>query len=365
MTEHTVRRVILVLLACLVLSAGVSHAGTWVYLRFEEGGGTTALDSSGNSHNGTFFEDRGPTYVSGDCFLPVKCIPRTNEPNLHALFFDGVDRTAVTVPDPLATGPLTGVTVEFWVLYYSVTGRTTVGKQAGGCCKNTIQVELNRGQDRNLTSFNITDQAFVEHILLGPAIPRGRWVHVAATWSATTTLMKLYYDGVLVASQSVSGTSLYEDGNPLLIGAENDETLGGGPKGGWFNGYLDELRISDVALEPNQFLNWPPAGSTAVGADGASSRLVAPRITLESPQPASTEVPVRFAVDTAAPLSELFVVDVGGRVVHRWSPEALSAASFSWSPGSRDGRVAAGTYWLRALTTEGTSSATKVVLVGR
>ncbi|MCC7142231.1 MAG: LamG domain-containing protein [Candidatus Eisenbacteria bacterium] len=366
MTKRTVRAISSVLLVWFLLTGGLAQAGTWVYLRFEEGAGTVALDSSGNARNGGFFEDRGPTYVSGECFTPVNCIPRTNEPNQYALFFDGVDRNAVEVSGEVGSGPTTGLTIEFWVLYYSVTGRTVLGKQYGDGPANTFQIELNTDMNRAITSFNIKLQGHNPIKLRGPATPRGRWTHVAATWSAATTLMKIYHDGVLVDSLSVpGGAALEDDTNPFLIGAENDSTSGGGPRANWFNGYLDEVRVSDVALEPNQFLNWPPPGSAAVEADGATFAPIAPRVMFETPQPSSGAEPVRFAIETTAPLAELFIVNVGGRVIHRWSPEDLSSQGFSWHPRSRKGRVAAGTYWLRARTTEGASSATKMVLVGR
>ncbi len=69
------------------------------------------------------------------------------------------------------------------------------------------------------------------------------WHHIAATYDGTT--MKIYIDGVPDASKSASVT-LPQNNRALLIGT----TYGGreyGKARGYFNGKLDEVRISDIA----------------------------------------------------------------------------------------------------------------------
>jgi hypothetical protein len=69
------------------------------------------------------------------------------------------------------------------------------------------------------------------------------WHHIAATYNGST--MKLYIDGTEDASTAASLT-IPDNSSPLLIGS----TYGSGGRGetqGYFNGLLDEVRISNSA----------------------------------------------------------------------------------------------------------------------
>lgn len=74
----------------------------------------------------------------------------------------------------------------------------------------------------------------------------GTWQHVALV--KVLGSYSIYINGELVASGSVSSEG---DGPYYFPGTDNtgDRTMGNG-----FRGYLDELRISDTALTPDQFL---------------------------------------------------------------------------------------------------------------
>ena len=62
----------------------------------------------------------------------------------------------------------------------------------------------------------------------------------------------IYLDGVQVVHDTL-GTSTDGPYDFPGVGTIGTRTLGG-PTGTWY-GYLDEFRISDEALSPNQFLN--------------------------------------------------------------------------------------------------------------
>jgi hypothetical protein len=97
-----------------------------------------------------------------------------------------------------------------------------VSNGAGG----SVQVTLNTGHNMNAT-----------------------WRHYAFTYDAATGVGAFYVDGVVVASNNgVDGRALFWGGaSPLRVGQLMDYASA-------FNGTMDEVRLSDVALNPTQFL---------------------------------------------------------------------------------------------------------------
>ena len=133
-----------------------------------------------------------------------------------------------------------------------------------------LQIRLGRGgQDPNATD----DFAAVR---ADSAITKGEWVHVAGTWDGSTGDMKLFVDYTEVAASQVG--SLPTSLTGTLSGASNDgpASIGalvrspGGPavgaEGQFFDGSIDEVRISDEALSPSAFIPEPATvGLLAVG----------------------------------------------------------------------------------------------------
>jgi hypothetical protein len=77
------------------------------------------------------------------------------------------------------------------------------------------------------------------------ALNDGQWHHVALTYDGTTRAVDLFRDYVRVGGGTATNALVYDD-SPLRMG-----TLGGG-RG--FDGWMDEVRLSDAALSPDQFL---------------------------------------------------------------------------------------------------------------
>lgn len=220
------------------LGADAVSAETLAYWRFEEGSGTSITDSSPHGNDGSLLN--GASF-SGDVAGPL--VPLTNEPNAYSLLLDGADDIGV-VPDSGSLRPVNALTIEA-LLKPEPGARVIVGKQLfGGCCVNSYQLELNPFR------FQLTDSSGNDHII-GPGFnpPTGGWIHVAGTWDGAT--MRLYLEGAEVASGAFSGSIGY-DSNPVLIGGEDDG--GGIPGCCLFRGHLDEIRLSDRALHPSEFL---------------------------------------------------------------------------------------------------------------
>ncbi len=213
-------------------------ADTVGYYRFEEAAGETVLDASGNGNQGMVLND---ALRSSD--VPVGFIPQTWKRNTSSIELDGMD-DVIVIPDAVSLRPETGLTLEAWV---KPTGSAWVliGKQFGpGCCGNSYQVEINPFR------FQLTNPSGDSFLLTAPVSPSPDvWHHVAATWDGATML--LYLDGEEVASENYVGSIGY-DSNPVLIGADDDG--GGIPGCCLYQGTIDEVRISNVALMPGQFL---------------------------------------------------------------------------------------------------------------
>ena len=85
------------------------------------------------------------------------------------------------------------------------------------------------------------------------------WHHYAFTYDQATGVGRFYVDGVSVATNDgVDGRALYWGAaNPLLVGQLMDYAAA-------FNGTMDEVRLSNVALSPTQFLGSVPEPGSAL-----------------------------------------------------------------------------------------------------
>ena len=102
-------------------------------------------------------------------------------------------------------------------------------------------------------AFNVSDGITADVRIDSPGLlPVGQFVHVAGTLDHTTDTMKIFVAGVEVGSRSAGGlrpTTLLS-GSQVSIGALYD----GFSRGQYFDGVIDEVRISNLALSPSQFL---------------------------------------------------------------------------------------------------------------
>lgn len=83
------------------------------------------------------------------------------------------------------------------------------------------------------------------------------WYHLAAVFDGNAQTLAVYVDGTLIGSRSVSATSIPSTSVVPTIGGWS-YTLGGL----LFSGKIDELKLSDEALAPSQFVNTVPEFSS-------------------------------------------------------------------------------------------------------
>ena len=261
MHQKTIR--VLALVVVLPILASVCHGQTVLYYRFETNNGqpvsngqliTAADDSSGNGLNGVVHGS--PTYATSP-FGPV--VPATNAPNTFAFFGDPSESNGIEI-DPVGTPLLQRTfTVETDFRFTSDDPNTGDVKHIFHCqgvqigSPSPLSIYLanlygSPGTDDLECSFD--GEAFA---LRAPHLDVNTNYDLALTYDGTTA--SLYLNGSLIQTGTYTGF----DGSGSAIGAiGNDQYFDSRT----FPGYIDEVRISNVALQPNQFLSPVPEPST-------------------------------------------------------------------------------------------------------
>jgi len=252
------------LLAALATPAGAATIGYW---RME-----ADLDPSANGVRVANETSGGTPLISNEAFIdlaanPNGTVPKTGATNLGSIGSrlqggtNGINASIASY-SALDTASLTA---EFWAR----TGESeaTLLSRSSGANGFTISnpnnlsityyvsngagggvaVTLNTGHDMSAT-----------------------WHHYAFTYDQGTGMGRFYVDGVVVASNDgVDGRALYwgAGGQSLVVGQLMDYAAA-------FNGTMDELRLSNVALNPTQFLGSStvpePAGLFLLGIASAA-----------------------------------------------------------------------------------------------
>jgi hypothetical protein len=201
---------------------------------FNEGGGNTTQDVSGNNLTGTI---DGATWTSQGRFG-------------QALTFDGVDDW-VTVTDDNALDLTTALTVEAWVYLTTASGvRDIVIKEGAGVDVYNLYARNFSG----LPESNVFVGGSNWTAVGTDALPVNTWTHVAGTYDGAA--VRLYVNGVQVASTPQAGTFALSAG-ALRIG-------GNSLWGEYFQGRIDEIRIYNRALtvaELQADMNTPVGGT--------------------------------------------------------------------------------------------------------
>jgi len=210
-----------------------SSAGLMGYWKFDDGAGTTALDSSGNNIHGTL--TNGPTWVAGKIG--------------GALSFDGVDDNVIT-RDP-ADGSLDMGTGDFtlaaWFYFPTLPG---VGVTQDMISKGS---HGNRGYSLGITDnllcgyIDNTGDGGINQSFCYGSPTAGVWHHGAAVFDRDLEV-RIYLDGISVGANGIwpRNDGNIDSPNSLKIGEYGDSALL------WFNGTLDDVRIYNRALSASE-----------------------------------------------------------------------------------------------------------------
>ncbi|TAH50331.1 MAG: LamG domain-containing protein [Chloroflexota bacterium] len=201
--------------------------------------GDNNANDSVDTNNGTV--QGGATYAAGKVG--------------QAFSFDGVD-DYVQVADHASLRP-TQFTVAGWfnatafagqpggnaIIAHGASGSGTLGEY-----HDTYFLGFYESKPQFQTFTTVTGN----HNLPGPnVIPTGQWHHLAATFESGAK--KLYLDGTLIASETVSGSLVYETPIPITIG--QDWNIGAPSNNVMFNGLLDEVQVWNRALTAQEILD--------------------------------------------------------------------------------------------------------------
>lgn len=247
-------------------------AGTVAYYHFEgtagavASGNGTIIDSSGNGLNAT--PVNGPAYSNN---VPVNPVPLNGLPDGTSLNFDGTSQR-VFIPDSPAFQLTKSMTLEAYI--YAEPTLTGSDEKIIFRGDNTLGFDpysFGTSSGGNILVFDVTNQSN-QVAQLTATIPLNQWIHVAGTLDDVTGLMGLYVNGKLLASQT---TPIRSYG--LMTGGAPGLGIAGAQSGFWypqplFHGMIDEVRISNVALLPSQFLDAPQKPESAVISAGSFSQ---------------------------------------------------------------------------------------------
>ncbi len=222
MKKAAIASILALTLMVVIHSARAEVKALWL---FDEGQGTTAIDASENGCDG---EINGAQYAPGKYGTGLK--------------FDNASFVHIGFPKALHEDIVGPFTVETWIKLdkapradpSSIIIMQSSGTLAIGFTSSTGGGFYGYAGD----NIKLTDPD-VE-------FPVGEWVHVAQTFDGT--IQKLYRNGEEIASQDASGANFdHPDDSPWTIGAWSTQDS-------YFldNATIDEMRISDEALEPEE-----------------------------------------------------------------------------------------------------------------
>ena len=200
--------------------------GLVLWLKFNEGSGSIAYDSSFYNNHGTI---HGATWVNGKFG--------------KALSFDGVDDYVDCGND--FTSISAEFTIELWMKTSDTSDTRTPISYATTHSDNEILLY-------NYKNFGL----YVGNSAVGTGVSAndGKWHHIVWTWKSSGGETKLYKDGSLVYSGTLQSGYTINHGTDrrLIIGQEQDSVGGSFQTSQAFNGIIDEVRIYNRALSENE-----------------------------------------------------------------------------------------------------------------
>jgi hypothetical protein len=206
-------------------------------------------DSSGDGFDGTPFN--GPVYQSN---VPANPVPLTGMPDNTSLQFNGRSQR-IFIPDDQLFRLTHSLTLEAYInlsTFQSGSSQDIIFRGDDRVALDPYRLDVINSQLR----FQVTNANNQSAWVTAPLPGINQWIHVAGSLDDATGVIAVYVNGKLTASKQTSirpFALLDPTANPGLgIGNVQSATYAE-----YFNGLIDEVRISDEALSPSQFLDYP------------------------------------------------------------------------------------------------------------
>ena len=251
MKKHIYSNCSFLMVTLLVILNGVAAGGTVAHWEFEEGvAGSTAqspdsIIDSANAMNGTPIG--GPVYVeTADIYGSM------------GLHFDGINDYISIEDDPLFA-VTNSLTLEAIIVFEGVSPGSRFfnqivfrGDDRGGHDPYFLAVTL----DGRLAFAVGNADNQISVLSASSPLVTGEVLHVAGTLNDVTGEQKLYINASEVASTTtdIRPFATLDSGFDPGLGIGNTQNSDWDQ---WFNGTIDQVRISDQALIPNEFLPEP------------------------------------------------------------------------------------------------------------
>ena len=244
--------------AAIIALAGIMSLAcgdTVGYWKFDEGSGTTIVDTTGLNANGTLDEWNGSAWVT-----------QTNPTWVQgasgwAVGFNGTNQGAI-VPDSSALDVTTAVTLEAIIKPSTFSG-------TGDIISKDSAYQLKLGGDLKSITFLFRSGSswYGGSVTLSTALSSDEWTHIAITYDSTleSNNIKVYVDYELVSQKTVTGT-INTTTSLLTFGAEQVGVE-------YYKGDIDAIRISNVALSSSEFLPIPEPATLSLIAAGSLALL--------------------------------------------------------------------------------------------
>lgn len=208
---------------------------------FNEGGGLTAMDSSGNGHNGTLVngpgwtEDPAIEFDGDDDYIDLGTFDAGGTALTLAAWFNANDLANCSSDDCRLISKSTSTAEDAHYFMLST-------HREGSSTRLRFRLKTN-GVTKTLVASS-------GHLL------EGQWTHAAAVYDGSE--MRLYQDGELVGSTAKSGTISTSDSVSVWIGGNPTS-----PTAMPWQGIIDEVRLYNRALTVNEIRALPPPGGDA------------------------------------------------------------------------------------------------------
>ncbi len=342
-TRNGFRTPWIIALVAGLIGTGTGTGETIAYWRFEEGlagddiraAFNSVIDHSGHgNHLRPFFPVHAPAYMTD---TPFDYLPGSGEVNRLAASFTP-ERSLFTWhrpeendPKPIDDQPLEEWTVEVSFLLYPSNGDQVLLSKTGNIFSlHPVWIWFRKSGESGRLEVGVVDGSGTPRTVTSQApLEEGQWYSAVATGSATELVLWL---------QGPGSSGFVKEGSAALDGAFYNGAGGSGERGTWrlgaasdgwetnqyFAGALDEVRVSDRVLQPEEFLASPATRPDSLRVE---ARLV-PRVDAEG-------TPVVLALDTNPPADWEDLGLEASTNLRDWAAVAFSVEH----PGEVPGRV--------------------------